>query len=183
MVEEFLEAVPEIQELMTEINGKFAIRMHPHTWRNYERRIMEGINGYDRIELSTDKDIYETLGTYSVLISDYSSIALDFAMFDRPVIFHGQDYEWFKEHEAGFNLDYPNVIPGPLTANWHETLMKVKDYIEDPTLDEDLRHEKIRYFFDQEVNGPDNSERIIKEIKRRLKKDMLAQKKRKEERQ
>ena len=102
------------------------------------------------------------------MISDYSSIALDFALLDRPVIFHGQDYDWFIENEAGFNLDFPNVIPGPMTANWEETLQKVKEYVENPEKDSDLREEKIKYFFTKEANGPDNSERIVEEVKRRL---------------
>lgn len=168
MVQEFLDAAPQIQKLMEDINGQFYLRMHPHTWRNYSAQITAVLNDYDRISLDDVKDVYTEIGTLSIMISDYSSIALDFALLDRPVIFHGQDYDWFIENEAGFNLDFPNVIPGPMTANWEETLQKVKEYVENPEKDSDLREEKIKYFFTKEANGPDNSERIVEEIKRRL---------------
>lgn len=168
MVQEFLDAVPAIQELMEEINGEFYLRMHPHTWRNYLGRIGNVLKNYDRIFLHNEPDVYQEIGTFSIMISDYSSIALDFAQLDRPVIFHGSDYEWFVKNEAGFNLDFPNVIPGPMTADWEETLRCVREYHEDPNKDADLRAEKLEYFFDKSVNGPDNSERIIAELKRRL---------------
>lgn len=168
MVQEFLDIAPQVQALMEEINGEFYLRMHPHTWRNYRSKIMRTLESYDRIFLHDKKDVYTEIGTFSIVISDYSSIALDFALMDRPVIFHGADYEWFVKNEAGFNLDFPNVIPGPMTANWEETLQQLREYSENPTKDAELRAEKLKYFFDKSVNGPDNSERIVAEIKHRI---------------
>lgn len=168
MVREFLDAAPQVQALMEEINGEFYLRMHPHTWRNYRTKILKTLENYDRIFLHDAKDVYTEIGTFSIVISDYSSIALDFALLDRPVIFHGSDFEWFSENEAGFNLDFRAVIPGPMTSSWEETLLKVKEYNADPSKDTELRTEKLKYFFDRSVNGPDNSERIVAEIKRRL---------------
>lgn len=168
MVQEFLDAAPAVQKLMEKINGVFYLRMHPHTWRNYSGMIKGTLSLYDRIKLHEEKDVYQELGTFSILISDYSSIALDFALLDRPVIFHGADYQWFIQNEAGFNLDFPNVIPGPMTFNWQETLQQVEEYYNNPDKDAALREEKLKYFFDKSVNGPDNSERIVTEIKRRL---------------
>ena len=168
MVQEMLEFAPQIQTLMEEINGEFYLRMHPHTWRNYRAKIENVLKEYDRVFLHDAKDVYTELGTFSVVISDYSSIALDFALLDRPVIFHGADYDWFVKNEAGFNLDFPSVIPGPMTADWEETLQKVREYYDDPAKDAQLREEKLKYFFDKSVNGADNSERIVAELKRRL---------------
>lgn len=168
MVQEFLDAAASVQTLMEEINGEFYLRMHPHTWRNYRGKIKSTLKRFDRILLHEESDIYKEIGTFSIMISDYSSIALDFAQLDRPVIFHGSDYDWFVENEAGFNLDFPSVIPGPMTANWDETLEKVREYSENPEKDAKLREEKLKYFFDKSVNGPDNSKRIVEEIKNRI---------------
>lgn len=168
MVQEFLDSAADVQSLMEKINGEFYLRMHPHTWRNYSNKIKEYLKKYDRIFFDQSVDVYETIGEFSVMISDYSSIALDFALLDRPVIFLGSDYDWFVENEAGFNLDFPNVIPGPMTGSWKETLKCVEEYVDNPQKDAGLREEKLKYFFDKSVNGPDNSERITNEIKRRL---------------
>jgi len=168
MVQEFLDSAEQIQKLMEQINGEFYLRMHPHTWRNYSARIENTLKKYDRIFRDAEQDVYQEIGTFSVMISDYSSIALDFAMLDRPVVFHGADYDWFAKYEAGFNLDFPNVIPGPMTHSWAETLQKVEEYCKNPEIDKELREERCKYFFDKSVNGPDNSKRIAEEIKKRI---------------
>lgn len=168
MVQEFLDTAPQIQALMEKIDGQFYLRMHPHTWRSYSAQIDRTLKRFDRIFVHSEKDVYQEIGTFSIMISDYSSIALDFALLDRPVIFHGADYNWFVKNEAGFNLDFPRVIPGPMTANWAETLQCVEEYYNHPDKDTALREEKLKYFFDKSVNGPDNSERIVQEIKNRI---------------
>lgn len=168
MVQALLNEAAEVQKLMEEINGEFYLRMHPHTWRNYSTRISKVLDQYDRLFVDGEKDVYPQLGSYSILISDYSSIAMDFALLDRPVIFHTADYDWFIEHEAGFNVDFQDVIPGPMTRCWKDTLEEIKKYHNNPQKDSDLRMEKLKYFFDKSVNGPDNSERIVAEIKRRI---------------
>jgi len=168
MVDQCIKAFDAIEEMMEKVNGQFVIRLHPHTWRNYHTKLLHIMTKYQHISLDQEKDVYTSLGEYSVIISDYSSISLDFAMLDRPTVYHCADYKWFVQNEAGFNLDFPNVIPGPMTSNWEETLERVKEYCENPQKDSDLRQEKIKYFFDQSVNGPDNSARIVDEIKRRI---------------
>ena len=55
-----------------------------------------------------------------------------------------------------------------MTGSWKETLKCVEEYVDNPQKDAGLREEKLKYFFDKSVNGPDNSERITNEIKRRL---------------
>lgn len=166
MIDNCLNAVPEIQKLMEKINGRFAIRLHPHTWRNYKGKILSAIRDYDRIFLDTEKDVYPYLAKYSVMISDYSSIALDFAMIDGPTIFLCSD---LYESERGFNLDFQNVVPGPIYFNWSDTLKKVEEYVNDSQTDHNLRAEKCRFFFNPEVNDINNSERIVEEIKKRIK--------------
>lgn len=163
-----LDALPEIQKRMEEINGTFVIRLHPHTWRNYQAKILYQIANYDRIEYDLEKDIYQSLQDYSVVITDYSSIGLDFAMIDKPVVFHTFDYEWFCKFGTGFNLNFEESIPGPQTFTWEETMNAVRTYVDNPKKDSALREERCRYFFTPECNGVDNSARICTEIKKRL---------------
>lgn len=168
LIENLITHLPHIQAMMERINGTFYIRLHPHTWRDYQNKFRYVLKAYDRIVLDTEKDIYTTLGTYSMVITDYSSISLDFAMLDRPTVYFCPDIVWFKEKQAGFNLDFEHSIPGPLVGTWEETLKHVQRYHEDPDADLAFRQEKCKYFFDRAVNGADNSARITAEIKRRL---------------
>lgn len=171
LVQGFLDYAYLIQHLMEQIDGHFELRLHPHTWRNYQPRILYHIQDYDRIDLNSDENIYSVLGVYDLLISDYSSIAMDFAMLDRPTLFYCPDYDWFIRNEAGFNIDFKEWIPGPFVTKWNEVCEAIVAYKCDPTKDSDLRKSKLEYFFKPDVNGPDNSERIFQEIQRRLKSD------------
>lgn len=168
MVNMCLEASEIIQAKMEEIDGMFTIRLHPHTWRNYKGIIQSKIRNYDRIECDFTADIYETMAEYSMVISDYSSISWDFAMVNKPVVYLCYDYETFIQDDAGFNLNYMEMTPGPKTYNWEDTLKEIDEYFRNPEKDGQMRKDICKYFFDPEVNGENNSERITEEIKRRL---------------
>jgi len=168
LINNCIAAFDEIELLMKSLNASFVLRLHPHTWRNYKPKILNKIKNYSRISLDEEKDIYPMLGSYAMIISDYSSIALDFALLKRPSIFLCPDYNWYIENEAGFNIDFKSYIPGPMTQNWGETLKCIAEYIKNPEKDAELREKVCSYFYDMSVNDEHNSERIVLEIKRRL---------------
>ena len=169
MVLHCLKNLPVIQETMERYDSVFVLRLHPHTWRNYSQMIKKAIRQYDRIKYDTTLDIYPNINKYGVVISDYSSVAYDFMMFGKPVVFFCFDYDTFCERDAGFTLDYMESTPGPKTYTWEDTLEEVAKYLEDPSKDAEWRREVLKYFFDEQANGPDDSERITQEIKKRLK--------------
>lgn len=171
MIELCIDFLDKIEDLMNKWNCEFVIRLHPHTWRNYKEKLDSIIKGYNCIELDNEKDVYKMLGNYDILLTDYSSISLDLAMINKPVIYVCPDYEWFCENEAGFNLNFKESIPGPMVSTWEQALLEVEEYLKDPRKDSNLRKEKCKYFFDPEVNSIDNSEKICQEIKRRLAND------------
>lgn len=167
VVEGFLRNAEALQRLMDETDAEIYLRLHPHTWRRYDDVIENGIKNFDRIFTHTEKDVYSSLGSFSLLISDYSSISLDFVSLDRPVIFFCPDYDWFIQNEAGFNVDYKAVIPGLMTENWDDTMALIKGYALDYDKDAKLRRERMRYFFYSDVNNKDDCERIALEIKKK----------------
>lgn len=164
----FFENLPKIQKQMEEMDAIFVLRLHPHTWRNYQPVIEQQIKQFNRISLDEEKDIYTSLASYSIVITDYSSIALDFAMLNRPTIYFTFDYDWFMKNEAGFTKDFSDLIPGPQTFNWDDTLMHIKKCMSDPTPYLELTREKCSYFFNQERNSEMNSEMICNELIKRL---------------
>lgn len=171
LIDRLILGLPEIHEFMNEINGEFYIRLHPYVWRNYNMKIKRAIHTKKNIFLDTSSDIYDSLKEYSVVISDYSSISIDFAgIVKRPVVYFCFDYEIFnKSVEMGFGIDYFKNTPGPKAYTWGQTLREVQKYIDNPKKDSKMRKEICRYFFDEEANSIDNSKRITNEIKRRLK--------------
>lgn len=163
-----LSAMESIQRLMEEIDGQFVMRLHPHTWRNYDSAILSAIMEYDRIELDKSKDFYDSILEYSYVISDYSSIALDCSFFGIPAVFLCEDYDWFVKNEAGFGVDFLNMTPGPKAYSWEEALQELRNYIENPDYMLDERKQIINYYFDAKVNSKYDSENIVNEIKKRI---------------
>lgn len=168
MIEYFISYFPKIQNLMEKIEGTFTLRLHPHTWRNYSLKILDAMKNYNRIKYDSTKDVYQNLYEYGIMISDYSSIAWDFAMLDRPVVFLCGDYEKYMKEDAGFSLDYYSNTPGVKALNWDQVLSLVEDYFYYPQRDVCIRKRVCEYFFDPHNNDVNNSERIVTEIKKRL---------------
>ena len=168
MIQNLIDSFAVIERCMEEINGQFVIRLHPHTWRNYSAQIQAALADYPRIVYDLEKDIYTTLGTYSVMISDYSSIAYDFVLLDRPIIFYCPDLEAFMKNEDVLNYDYMEYSPGPKTKTWTETTEQVRAYVRDPKKDSPWRIKVRDEFYRMDVNDENNSERIVQEVERRL---------------
>lgn len=102
------------------------------------------------------------------MISDYSSIAYDFVLLDRPIVFYCPDLEEFIEREDSLNYDYMEYSPGPKTKDWSETMLQVKEYVRNPKKDSAWRVKIRDEFYKMEVNDENNSERIVNEVKKRL---------------
>ncbi len=93
----------------------------------------------DKIEISelsnlriipNNVDVYSILGKLDILITDYSSIYHDFLFYEKPIIFFAYDYEYYRDHDRGFQMDYKLVTPGPIITSIIELesyLIKYKD--------------------------------------------------------
>ena len=168
MVDNMVQHAGEIQQLMEKWNAYFTIRLHPHTWRNYKSVILSGIKDYDRIKLDEEKDIYTRLGDYSVVITDYSSIAYDFILLNRPVVFYAFDIDDFLTSEVKLNYPFETHSPGAQTRDWESTIAAIDEYLDNPEKDNDWRCRIRDEFYDMSVNDAENSGRIVREIKKRL---------------
>lgn len=168
LVQQIVDSGEEIQSCMERLNGELMIRLHPHTWRNYSRVLDALAEKFDRIKIDHEKDIYTTLADFDILISDYSSIAYDFVLLDRPIVFFNYDFDEFTRSECDLNYDYEEYSPGIKAATWEETLSAIEHYAEDPGRDSRWRKKVRDEFYEMSANDENNSERIVQEIKRRL---------------
>jgi CDP-glycerol glycerophosphotransferase (TagB/SpsB family) len=63
--------------------------------------------------LGTVNDVYPLLNFVDCLITDYSSVAFDFLLTRRPVLFVPWDLEEYLSGSREMYFDYSNLIPGP----------------------------------------------------------------------
>ncbi len=117
------------------------------------------------IFLDWNYDIYEILKNCDILITDYSSVFIDFLLTEKPIIFAPFDFEDYIKHRE-FYFDYYSYTPGPKTKNWNEVKYWIAKFIEDP---EQYREErkKMLYFFHTYHDGK-SCERVFKELMKSL---------------
>ncbi len=168
MVKMFLDNIENINQILEKINGTFTLRLHPHTWRNYEENILAAISKYPRFSVSKEKDIYKELHEYSLMISDYSSIVYDFLILDRPIVFFAFDQEKYCSGDASFSMPYKENCPGDVTCTWDETLISIQKSYENPQYNKELREKISEIFTPKKYNDENNSERIVQYVKNKL---------------
>lgn len=75
-------------------------------------------------------DVQELLRTSNLLITDYSSIAMDFAYMQKPLIYYQFDYEMFRKgHYAEGYFDYQRDGFGTVCVNLEEILAKLEEIV------------------------------------------------------
>ncbi|MEO5878337.1 MAG: CDP-glycerol glycerophosphotransferase family protein, partial [Streptosporangiaceae bacterium] len=84
------------------------------------------------LDVSEFDDVTSLLLVSDALITDYSSIMFDFALLDRPMVFHAPDLENYAR-DRGSYFDLAERAPGPLTEDEDgllETLAALEEQVE-----------------------------------------------------
>lgn len=71
-------------------------------------------------------DIAQWMGCFDLLITDYSSIYLDYLLLDKPMIFLPYDKEEYLK-DRGMNYPYDAVTPGAKPIKQKELLINIED--------------------------------------------------------
>ena len=111
-------------------------------------------------------DANELLANTDVLITDYSSIYLDFILLNKPVVFIPYDLEKYSQYR-GFLMDYDSNTPGRKVITAEEFIPNLKSCLDHPEQHEDERIQ-IKRKFHQFEDG-NSSKRILSEIRNFLK--------------
>jgi CDP-glycerol glycerophosphotransferase len=121
--------IENVEAFLREKNAVLYVRLHPKDiFRS--AKVFESVRSSQYIRFLTDEyikdDLYPFLGSVDVLITDYSSVYLDFLLLDRPIIFSAFDIETYVSHDRGFYFNYEEVTPGPKVRNWGDILYELE---------------------------------------------------------
>ncbi len=96
------------------------------------------------IKADQDKfeDVYRLLPFVDILVTDYSSLWIDFLLLDRPIIFLPYDLEEYRNYK-GFFINFEENTPGGKAFSQKEFITHIDNYLKQPLIDADWR-KKVR---------------------------------------
>ena len=129
-----------------------SLRLHPKIKDFYKEDI---ISKGSYIDASNYESEQELMLISDILITDYSSIMIEFVALDKPAIFFTYDLDSYLSNERGFYYDFEKTVPGPIVYTSDELINVIKN--------EEFDKSKISEFtktqFD--VIDGDSSKRVV----------------------
>lgn len=110
-----------LNQFLQENNARLLIRTHICENSNIDMYLDSRVKILDHKMID---DIMELLNLFDVLITDYSSIYIDYLLLDRPIIFIPYDKQEYL-NKRGMNFEYDKVTPGYKPENMEEFLQSL----------------------------------------------------------
>lgn len=126
----------ELNEYCCKQNVQILVKRHPSQIKySCEDLVLTNIEFISNNDLNKhDIDLYSLLHYADALISDYSSVSVDFLLLNRPIAFCLSDYESYKS-KRGFVFDDPlQYMPGNHIYN----VRQLKEFLESIIVNEDV---------------------------------------------
>ena len=143
-----------LDKILTENNSVLVAKLHPNTPHiNLERRNNFVILDNDEVESNQ-----ELLGISDMLITDYSSCCVDFALLNRPIIFYQPDEaDFFMKSEPIYDELLSIIHIARCT-----TPEELANSIMNPSLDAVVKINNV--FEDESIKGTCYSENVYKSV-------------------
>ena len=159
------EELDELNTICKEKKINLCIKRHPmQTEYECESEKFSNIEFIDNDTLAKENiDLYSLLKYTDGLITDYSSVAIDYILLDKPIGFTLDDFEKYSE-TRGFVFENPkDYMPGHHIYNFND----MKQYIEDIGNNKD-QYKENRKSIMNEVHNPCRNycERIVKKVEK-----------------
>ena len=108
-----------VVETLQSKNSRLIIKLHPVN--RLPSSYVDNLN----IEFGSDQDAMELLNWADVLVTDFSSVAFDFVVSSKPVLFLVPDKEAYERFDRGLNLSLEEVTGNHYFESWDEMLSKM----------------------------------------------------------
>ena len=123
----------------------------------YHRNEVENLQKYPRIKDITGEswDTQELLMKTDVLVTDYSSIYIDYLLLDRPMLFYHYDYEAYLQTDREMYFKYEDVTPGERAGEFKQFMEGLERIMKNGREHQKTEREQVRnLFYCKEGQGP-----------------------------
>ena len=138
----------ELEEFLQEKKIHICIRMHLEETIEKEKYLSKNLHFVNEDVID---DIAQWMGCFDLLITDYSSIYLDYLLLDKPMIFLPYDKEEYLK-DRGMNYSYDEVTPGAKPETQKQLLINIDESLFGEDRYRTQRRECNAYF--NQVTGP-----------------------------
>lgn len=110
----------EPQKLLSDLGEEYVLflKLHPQVHSAAaDFKCCENVTDYE--------DVRELVLASDILITDYSSICMDFCVLDKKTVFYCPDLPWYSERR-GFYFDYKESLPGEICEEFEDLAEKIK---------------------------------------------------------
>ncbi len=129
-----------------------ALRLHPKI-KDFSKENIS-YDGY-YIDCSNYESEQELMLISDILITDYSSIMIEFSILNKPIVFFVYDYDDYIANERGFYFDFKKTVPGVIVDNSNQLV----EIIKNKNFDKEKSDNFVASQFDT-IDGK-SSERIV----------------------
>jgi CDP-glycerol glycerophosphotransferase (TagB/SpsB family) len=123
---DFLSGYDFDAEALSRLCGKYNIKLVVKPHYLVKEQVADRLTAHENLLVYEHVDPYPLLRRTDILITDYSSVFLDFLLLDRPVIFTPFDLEDYLKHSATMYYDYDEITPGPKCRNWIDLVRELE---------------------------------------------------------
>ncbi len=149
----------EFDDFLTENKILFIVKSH--SIPAFKDEFDEGINNL-RVYGKT-ADVYPLFKYIDLLITDYSSIYMDFLHLNRPVLYYVFDLAEYKRDSRTVQFDFDEMTPGPKARDFTELLKWIEYFLIDSKDGFESHREKVKNLAFKYTDGK-SSKRIYKEL-------------------
>lgn len=144
--------VSRIREWCVRHDFALGVREHQHDMDRFAMRQFADF----ALDLSPGRyqSVHAVLRTAEAMLTDYSSVALDFATRGKPVISFAHDLELARD---GLLYDLDHFFPGPVCKDFESLVDNLDFFVDNPRVS---RHERVREMLVDHHDGR-NTERVL----------------------
>lgn len=115
--------------MFREIDVDFYIKLHPV--QVFSKRDLDAIYQSSQIHaVGNEGDIYEQIGTFDILITDFSGIYFDFLITGKPIIMAPLDLANYLRQDRELYYSYEDLCPDKPCASWNDVLLRLRKLVQ-----------------------------------------------------
>lgn len=112
-----------ISKKLEDVGYELIIKLHP--MNKLSDCFLSSISSYSNISVSDEDDVYTLLSNSDILVTDFSSVYLDYIMLNKPVLFTSFNKDLFSLKERQLYYSYEDVTWGPYLESWSQLSTKI----------------------------------------------------------